>query len=145
MSVIKVNTIQNANGTTALTIAANGQLSRVNTAIISDGTYSISANNVIQGSAKAWAKFGGGSSPAIQSSYNVSSITYSATGIWLMNFTTSMPDALYAVAACATASGVGGIAIMQNGDGNTTTYAFLIGTNTTVNVNWQNVSAVVFR
>jgi len=48
MSLIKVNTIQNANGTTALIIAANGQLSRVITAIISDGTNSTSATNVIQ-------------------------------------------------------------------------------------------------
>jgi hypothetical protein len=31
MSVIKVNTIQNANGTTALTIAANGQMTLANT------------------------------------------------------------------------------------------------------------------
>ena len=95
MSVIKVNTIQNANGTTALTIAANGQLSRVNTAIISDGTYSTSANNVIQGSAKAWVRFRGGSSPTIDGSFNISSITRTGTGQYTVNFTTAMPNTNY--------------------------------------------------
>ena len=98
MSVIKVNTIQNANGTTALTIAANGQLSRVNTAIISDGTYSTSANNVIQGSAKAWVNFNGTLSGTItpRASFNVNSVTKNSTGIYTINFTTAMPDANYA-------------------------------------------------
>jgi hypothetical protein len=95
MSVIKVNTIQNANGTTALVIAANGQLSRVNTAIISDGTNSTSATNVIQGSAKAWVNFNGTGTVAIRASYNVSSITDNGTGDYTVNFTTAMPDANY--------------------------------------------------
>jgi len=90
MSVIKVNTIQNANGTTALTIAANGQLSRVNTAIISDGTYSTSANNVIQGSAKAWVNFNGVSGTTIRSAYNISSVTRVSTGIYTINFPASL-------------------------------------------------------
>jgi hypothetical protein len=97
MSVIKVNTIQNANGTTALVIAANGQLSRVNTAIISDGTYSTSANNVIQGSAKAWVNFNGTGTVAIRGSYNVSSITDNGAGDYTVNFTTAMPNANYVV------------------------------------------------
>lgn len=95
MSVIKVNTIQNANGTTALSIAANGQLSRVNTAIISDGTYSTSANNVIQGSAKAWINYNA-VGQSITSSYNVSSVTYRAEGRWTINFTTALADSNYA-------------------------------------------------
>ena len=97
MSLIQVNTIQNANGTTALIIAANGQLSRVNTAIISDGTNSTSATNVIQGSAKAWVSFNGAGTVAINGSYNVSSITDGGTGIYTVNFTTAMPDTNYSV------------------------------------------------
>ena len=100
MSLIKVNTIQNANGTTALSIAANGQLSRVNTAIISDGTYSTSANNVIQGSAKAWCQFGG-TTPTIYGSFNIGSITKNGTGDYTFNFTTAMPNANYAFVGSA--------------------------------------------
>jgi len=96
LSIIKVNTIQNANGTTALTIAANGQLSRVNTAIISDGTYSTSANNVIQGSAKAWVSYTYFSSTlVITASHNISSITRTASGRYYADFTNAMADANY--------------------------------------------------
>ena len=101
MSLIKVNTIQNANGTTALTIAANGQLSRVNTAIISDGTNSTSATNVIQGSAKAWVNFNGTGTVAINDSFNVSSITDNGTGDYTVNFTNALADANYCVTTTA--------------------------------------------
>jgi hypothetical protein len=105
MSVIKVNTIQNANGTTALVIAANGQLSRVNTAIISDGTYSTSANNVIQGSAKAWVYYS--NAGTVNGSYNVSSVTQNSTGFFTINFTNALPDTNYAWAQSTTSPGSG--------------------------------------
>jgi hypothetical protein len=63
---------------------------------LSDGTNSTSATNCIQGSAKAWVNFG--STGAINASFNVSSITYSATGNYTVNFTTAMADANYAYA-----------------------------------------------
>ncbi len=66
MSVIKVNTIQNANGTTALTIAANGQLSSVNTAVANVTTLNatsgvLATQNGMNGIAKAWVQFAGAS------------------------------------------------------------------------------------
>ena len=106
MSLIKVNTIQNANGTTALTIAANGQLSRVNTAIISDGTNSTSATNVIQGSAKAWGRFNSLSgTPVIAASYNVSSITRASAGNYTVNLTNALTDTNYSVVGASSGDG----------------------------------------
>jgi hypothetical protein len=61
---------------------------------ISNGTVSTSSANVIQGSAKAWVTWTG-SSGAIVSSYNVSSMTQIATGRWRVNFTNAFANANY--------------------------------------------------
>ena len=45
---------------------------------------------------RAWVKFNGTGTPAIEASGNVSSITDGGTGIFTANFTTAMPDATYA-------------------------------------------------
>jgi len=63
---------------------------------LSDGTNSTSSTNCIQGSAKAWVNFG--ATGTINSSYNVSSVTYAATGNYTLNFTTALADANYAYA-----------------------------------------------
>ena len=47
--------------------------------------------------ARAWVNFNGTSTVAIRASANVSSITDNGTGDYTVNFTTSMPDADYAV------------------------------------------------
>ena len=47
--------------------------------------------------AKAWVNFNGTGSVAIRKAYNVSSITDTATGIFVVNFTTNFPTAGYAV------------------------------------------------
>jgi hypothetical protein len=60
---------------------------------ISNGTVSTSSANVIQGSARAWVNFLGGATPTISNSYNVSSVTYSSTGTWVVNFTNALTDA----------------------------------------------------
>jgi hypothetical protein len=70
---------------------------------ISNGTVSTSSANVIQGSAKAWVNFDG-SGGTIRASYNVSSITVSATGQFLVNLTNALSDANYAVIASASSS-----------------------------------------
>ena len=51
---------------------------------------------------KAWVNFDGttASPSTIRASGNVSSITKSATGTYVVNFTTAMPDANYSVVAC---------------------------------------------
>ena len=133
MSLIKVNTIQNANGTTALTIAANGQLSSVNTAVANVTTLNatsgvLATQNGMTGVPKAWARFNGTTSPAtIASSFNVSSVTKITTGQFSVNFTTAMPNTNY----CAVGS---------NNSGQTlTNYAF-VPTTTAVNVTTGDVS-----
>lgn len=50
---------------------------------------------------RAWVNFNGlaGASPVIRSSFNVSSVVRSATGLYQVNFATAMPDANYATTA----------------------------------------------
>lgn len=75
---------------------------------ISNGTVSTSSANVIQGSAKAWINFNGSGGASIRGSYNVSSVTRSATGVYTINFTNAFSSTNYAWA-------VGG---WNNGSGN---------------------------
>ena len=69
---------------------------------LSDGTYSTSSTNCIQGSAKAWVSFNGasGASPVIRASFNISSVTRTGTGAYTINFTTAFVDANYTIATC---------------------------------------------
>ena len=53
---------------------------------------------------RAWVNFNGQGTVAIRASGNVSSITDSGVGTYIVNFTTAMPDANYVVAANATLS-----------------------------------------
>jgi hypothetical protein len=62
---------------------------------LTDGTNSTSTTNCIQGSAKAWVNYNG-SAQTISGSFNVSSVTYNATGDYSVNFTTAMANANYA-------------------------------------------------
>ena len=66
---------------------------------INNDTGLFATNNAYLGIAKAWVNFTG-STAAINGSFNVSSITRSATGNYQVNFTTAMPNINYAV-ACA--------------------------------------------
>jgi hypothetical protein len=50
---------------------------------------------------RAWVKFNGTGTPAINGSGNVTSITDNGTGNYTVNFTTAMPDTNYAVSASA--------------------------------------------
>jgi chitodextrinase len=68
---------------------------------ISNGTVSTSSANVIQGSARAWVNFNANGVATIRTSYNVSSVTRSSTGRYVVNFTTVMPDANYCYQMCA--------------------------------------------
>jgi len=63
---------------------------------LSDGTNSTSATNPIRGSAKAWVAYTYFSSTlVITKSFNISSITRTASGRYYADFTTAMPDANY--------------------------------------------------
>lgn len=65
------------------------------------GTASTSADNVINGCAKAWVNFNGITTTTIRASYNVSSVTRTATGTYTVNFTTAFADANYSIVGTA--------------------------------------------
>ena len=48
---------------------------------------------------RAWVNFNGSGGAVIRSSFNVSSVTRTATGTYTVNFTTAMSDANYSVQA----------------------------------------------
>lgn len=68
MSTLRVNTLQNAAGT---------------------------SDPSISGAAKAWVNFNGTGTVAIRASFNVTSITDNGTGQYTINFTNSLTDANY--------------------------------------------------
>jgi hypothetical protein len=99
------------NGTTKLTVNSGGvTIPTLTTTTISDGTNSTSATNPIRGSARAWVSFNGTGTIAINSSFNVSSLTDNGTGDYTINFTTAMPSATFVAVTTGgdTASGTGG-------------------------------------
>jgi hypothetical protein len=71
---------------------------------LSDGTNSTSSTNCIQGSAKAWLNMNG-STPALTTSYNISSITRNATGQFQVNITNALTDANYSCVGTASIAG----------------------------------------
>jgi len=80
---------------------------------LSDGTNSTSSTNCIQGSAKAWVNYKGTTTRAIYASYNVSSVTFNATGDYTINFTNAISDANYSSVVSASASYGTGNAIIN--------------------------------
>lgn len=65
---------------------------------LNDSSGVLAAQNGMTGIAKAWVNFDGGyvNTPAtIYGSFNISSVTYSSTGVFVINFTTAMPNANY--------------------------------------------------
>ena len=63
----------------------------------------LATQNGMTGIAKAWANFNSnGGTISIYASFNISSITYTSTGYFTVNFSTAMSDSNYAV--CATNS-----------------------------------------
>jgi hypothetical protein len=61
---------------------------------------STAMDNAIYGSAKAWVNYNA-VSQTIKASYNVSSVTHSATGVYVVNFTNALTDSNYATIAGA--------------------------------------------
>jgi hypothetical protein len=63
----------------------------------------LATQNGMTGIAKAWAQYTAtGGTVTINGSFNVSSITRSSTGIYVVNFTTAMTNANYSVVAPTT-------------------------------------------
>jgi hypothetical protein len=72
---------------------------------ISNGTVSTSSTNCIRGSARAWVNYNG-VTQTINSSFNVSSVTYNATGDYTLNFTTAFANINYvSVGSCSVIGG----------------------------------------
>lgn len=44
---------------------------------------------------RAWVSFVGGTTPTVKGSFNVSSVTFTSTGIWSVTLTNAMPDTNY--------------------------------------------------
>jgi hypothetical protein len=59
---------------------------------------------------RAWVNFNGVSGASIRGSYNVSSISYTVSGQYTINFTNSLPDGNYAIAGLAQRYATGAIA-----------------------------------
>jgi hypothetical protein len=94
-----------------------------------DDTGVLATQNGMTGIAKAWVQFSG-SSPTINGSFNVGSITRNGTGDYTINFTTAMPNANYSIVgtAGALAQGNNPYVVMENSSTARTTSAFRIYT-----------------
>lgn len=120
---------------------------RVGTISNSGGTASTSADNVINGSAKAWVNFNGTGTVAIRAGYNVSSITDNGTGNYTVNFTTALADANYAgTMGFSNQSSTSQVQAQFNGTQSTTSIG-VIGTNSasTAFVDLPEIGVSIFR
>ena len=77
------------------TINASTSTGLVNTADTS-GIIKLQSNGTTT-NALAWVNFNGVSGASARSSYNISSLTRSSTGIYVINFTTALSDANYCI------------------------------------------------
>ena len=76
---------------------------------INTDTGLFSTNNAYLGIAKAWVYFSCPSSTVtVNSSFNISSVTRSSTGIYVINFATAFSDANYSMVSSASPVGVFG-------------------------------------
>ena len=82
-------------------------MSTLNVSNITDGTDTVETGYVVNGSAKAWANFDGTGTPSFRVSFNCSSLTDVGTGLFDVNFTSSMNSSEYVLSG-ACASGLGG-------------------------------------
>ena len=65
-----------------------------------DDSYSVPTETLARAACRAWVNFDGTTTPpTIRASFNVSSVVRNSTGVYTVNFGTSMVDADYAVSA----------------------------------------------
>jgi hypothetical protein len=79
---------------------------RTGTTVLQDGSNNLLMNSgygsdAVAYGCRAWVNFNGTGTVAIRGSGNVSSITDSSVGIYIVNFTNAMPDVNYSVAVSA--------------------------------------------
>lgn len=99
--------------------------------------------------ARAWVNFNGTGTVAIRAAVNVSSITDSGTGNYIVNFTTAMPDANY-VTVCTAERGDGGgtngvLHILDGGVYSTSAVELLNQASDGANIDTDIGCVVIFR
>jgi hypothetical protein len=78
----------------------NAMAGKLTISTLNNDTGSLATQNGMTGIAKAWVNFNGNSTPlTINNSFNVSSITRVATGVFDFTMTSAMPNSNYAICA----------------------------------------------
>ena len=104
----------------------------------------LATQNGMNGIAKAWVNYNG-TTQTILSSFNVSSVTYSGTGSYVVNITTALTTNYAMSVSCGGGIGGTGYPMIWNGSGNTTTTASIrIVDSGTNNINCGAVYAVFY-
>ena len=85
----------------ASTINASSTANGIVSTADASGILNVQSNGV-NTNAQAWVNWSNPTAPSIQSSYNVSSVTYTSTGAWTVNFTNAFADAKYCAVGSAT-------------------------------------------
>ena len=66
----------------------------------------LATQNGMTGIAKAWVNFSGATTPTINGSFNVSSVTRASIGNYTVNFTTAMPNTTYSFLGSISDTGI---------------------------------------
>jgi hypothetical protein len=69
----------------------------INVDTLTASTGVLATQNGMTGIPKAWVQFNGVGGATIANSFNISSVTRASTGLYTINFTTSMPNSNYGV------------------------------------------------
>lgn len=102
---------------------------KITVSTINDSSGVLATQNGMTGIGKAWVNFDG-TTGTIRGSFNVSSVTRSSTGVYVVVYTTAMPNANYAVTGCAgytqggSAGNTGIVSILANTPLTTTQASF---------------------
>jgi len=134
---ITANLTGNASTATTANAIADGVVST--TAKIANGVVTAAklGTNEQRQICKAWVNFNGTGTPAIRSSYNVSSVTKNGTGDYTVNFATAMADANYTFAGFTTSANTQLGVLINNASSAATTTSLRFATS-----NWTGSSAV---
>lgn len=82
-------------------------MSTLNVANITDGTTTVGASYVTNGSAKAWVDYAGVTTGTVLDSFNLSSVTDNGAGLYALNFTNSFSASNFSAPASAGSPGGG--------------------------------------
>jgi hypothetical protein len=130
-------------------VSPNGSASVVTQATINEnGLFSFNSGYGSVATAygcRAWVNFNGTGTVAIRASGNVSSITDGGTGLYTVNFTTSVPDVNYAVTSLNRSPGVTSGHATQVETYTTSSTSIITFNTTSTNYDPTQVSVAIFR